>query len=185
MEIIDHFEVSAPPDVVWQMFADVPNLVACLPGAELTEQLGDDVYRGEVRVRLGPMRPSFEGEARVERDESTMSGIVAAKGMDRKGGSRAEATVRYSIRAIPGGTRVELVSTIAMLGRLAQFGRTNLLRDISAQMTSDFAGCLSAKLAARTPQEAEAVRAHELRPVATAVALLRLRLRRAVRRRDE
>src|SRR5688572_30247514 len=101
MEIKDHFDVPATPDAVWQLFEHVPSLVACMPGVELTEDLGGDEYRGRMNVRLGPMKPSFEGEARVQRDASTRSGSIAAKGKDSKGGSRADARVEFSVQQIP------------------------------------------------------------------------------------
>lgn len=185
MEIIDQFDVPAPPDVVWAVFEDVPNLVGCMPGVQLTGQPSENVFVGMMTVRLGPMKPSFKGEARVERDLATLSGTIVAKGKDSKGGSRADAQVRFSIHATSTGSRVELVSSVNMMGQLGQFGRTNLLNDISAHLTAQFAECLAAKLTAPTQVVADAVQADELRPVATLLAMVWLRLRRVMRRLGE
>ena len=185
MEIIDQFDVPAPPDVVWAMFQDVPNIVACMPGVELTDESSDDVFTGKMTVRLGPMKPAFEGEARIERDPSTLSGVIVAKGKDKKGGSRADAKVSFSIHASSAGSRVELVSSVNMMGQLGQFGRTNLLKDISAHLTAQFAECLAAKLTAPTQVVADAVQADELRPLEALVAMVGLRIRRVMRRLGE
>jgi hypothetical protein len=131
------------------------------------------------------MRPAFEGEARVEFDHQARAGTIVAKGKDRSGGSRADARVEFVVRASGGGSTVDLVSTINMMGQLAQFGRTNLLADVSAQLTSEFADCLAAKVTAPTQEEADSVEAAELRPIAQLIALLRLRLRRGMRRLGE
>ena len=40
MLITSDFEVSQPVDKVWQFFGDIPRVAACLPGAQITEQLG-------------------------------------------------------------------------------------------------------------------------------------------------
>jgi carbon monoxide dehydrogenase subunit G len=165
MEITQHFEVAQDIDAVWQMFNDVPEVVTCMPGVELTEAVDAETYRGRMKVRLGPMQPFFEGEAKVVHDDANRSGSILARGVDRKGGSRAEAQVTYTLAATERGTAVDLRADITLLGQLAQFGRTGLLRDVTAQMTAEFAACLTRKLEAATPEEAAQVTAPEVRPV--------------------
>ncbi|HEX5079207.1 MAG TPA: SRPBCC domain-containing protein, partial [Geminicoccaceae bacterium] len=65
MKIAQKFTVARPLDEVWAFFQDVPAVARCAPGAELTEDKGDGLYAGRVRVRLGPFGAQFEGEARV------------------------------------------------------------------------------------------------------------------------
>ena len=62
MLIKNDFEVAAPVDKVWQFFGDIPQVAACLPGTELTDDLGGDKYKGRVAVRMGPIRLQFAGE---------------------------------------------------------------------------------------------------------------------------
>jgi carbon monoxide dehydrogenase subunit G len=64
MLIKNEFEVAEPVEKVWQFFDDIPQVAACLPGAELTEDLGDDKYKGTVAVRMGPVRLQFAGAPR-------------------------------------------------------------------------------------------------------------------------
>jgi len=71
MLIKSEFEVAEPVEKVWQFFENIPQVAACLPGAELTEDLGDDRYKGKVAVRMGPVRLQFAGTADItERDEA-------------------------------------------------------------------------------------------------------------------
>ena len=56
MLIKNDFEVAAPVEKVWQFFDDIPQVAACLPGTELTKDLGDDKYEG--RVAVPPRSPS-------------------------------------------------------------------------------------------------------------------------------
>ena len=44
MLIKNEFEVAEPVEKVWQFFDNIPQVAACLPGAELTQDLGDDKY---------------------------------------------------------------------------------------------------------------------------------------------
>ena len=61
MLISNEFEVPQPVGKVWEFFQDVPGVAACLPGAELTDDLGDDEYAGTVEPADGA------GQARVRR----------------------------------------------------------------------------------------------------------------------
>ena len=60
------FDVPHPVDAVWEFFEDIPQVAACLPGAELTEVIDDDDYRGRVAVGLGPVKLRFNGIAGLE-----------------------------------------------------------------------------------------------------------------------
>ena len=46
MLIKSDFEVAAPVEKVWQFFDNIPQVAACLPGAELTEDLGEPRLAG-------------------------------------------------------------------------------------------------------------------------------------------
>ena len=58
MIIASDFEVAEPVDKVWKFFDNIPQVASCLPGAELTKDLGDDKYEGRVAIRMGPVRCS-------------------------------------------------------------------------------------------------------------------------------
>ena len=80
MLIKNDFEVAEPVEKVWQFFDNIPQVAACLPGAELTEDLGDDKYKGKVAVRMGPVRMQFAGTADItERDEAAKRIVVFAR----------------------------------------------------------------------------------------------------------
>ena len=88
MLIKNEFEVAQPVEKVWQFFDDIPQVAACLPGAELTEDLGDDKYKGRVAVRMGPVRLQFAGTAEItERDEAAKR-VVVRRGRRRGEGPR-------------------------------------------------------------------------------------------------
>ena len=55
MEFDNSFDVPLPPAEAWPVLMDIRRIAPCLPGAELTEVIGDDSYKGKVSVRLGPV----------------------------------------------------------------------------------------------------------------------------------
>ena len=73
-------------------------MAACLPGAELTDDLGDDRYKGRVAVRMGPVKLRFGGTAHItERDEAAKRIVVQASGAEEKGKGQAEMLVTATL----------------------------------------------------------------------------------------
>ncbi|GLZ47927.1 carbon monoxide dehydrogenase [Actinomycetospora sp. NBRC 106375] len=172
--------LASPVDDVWAVLADVSRLVACLPGAEMTEDLGDDRYRGRAVVALGPVSLRFEGLAQVEeRDAASRRMRVLAQGADR-GGSSTQAVIRLAADPSPdGGTTLWADADVHLSGRVAQFGRA-LAGDVSRRMFEQFAANVDE--AARTG-EAPRSTTSPLRLVVTALfGGLRVRGRRLLAR---
>ena len=154
-EIAQSFDIDQPPETVWRFFQDVPRVVTCIPGLEyggINADEGDsEIHRGKVRIKLGPVSAAFEGEAAIlEADDAGRTARIEGKGIDKKGGSRASASVVYKILENGGGSRVELDAEIKLSGALAQMGRTGIVQDVAAQITEQFAESLRATLAAET-----------------------------------
>ncbi len=172
MNISQEFAVASSPDVVWRFFQDVPSVAQCLPGAELTGQTEDGAYKGTLSSKLGPMTATFEGKATVTTDETTMSAILEGKGVDKKGGSRGQVKVEYSVKPDEDGSKVLVDANIQLSGPAAQFGRTGLINEMSRRLIEDFVSCLEAKLEAASEEEAEAIEASEVRGVSLFFASL-------------
>ena len=94
--------IVGPPATVWQVFADVPTIAACLPGAELTEH-DAQTAKGKMTVKLGPILAAFGGSAVIERDDRTLRGVIRGAGSDRGTGSRTKGEVVYRLAPEGGG----------------------------------------------------------------------------------
>ena len=129
MLIKNDFEVVEPVDKVWQFFDNIPQVAACLPGAELTEDLGDDKYRGKVAVRMGPVKLQFAGTAEIrERDDTAKRIVVDAAGADEKGRGQAAMVLTAQLATVAGGTKIEVAQDLQLSGAAAQYGRGHDLR---------------------------------------------------------
>jgi carbon monoxide dehydrogenase subunit G len=176
LELTERFVVPATVDRVWQLFDDVPEVVACMPGAQVTERVDDNTYKAQLTMAVGPIRPKFDVRATIERDDATRQGRIHVDAVDKRGGSRARAQIVYTVTQEESGdaTAVELVQHVTLSGPLAQFGRTGVIEDINAQMTRQFAECLAEKLAvpasdsAAEGQPATAASASSSQPVSPA-----------------
>lgn len=165
MKISETIHVARSPEEVWELFQDVPELARCLPGAELTEDRGGGTYAGKVGVKLGPLSATFEGEATVSSDHDSRSGTVDGKGTDRRGGSRGQVKVEYHIGGEGTGSVVTVDADVHLSGAVAQFGRTGLIKELSARLIEEFVECVEAKLEAATPEAAAEVEAGEVRGI--------------------
>ncbi len=157
MQITNQFEVAQPLGAVWDFFGNVPQVAACLPGTELTDELGDDRYGGTVSIGLGPIKLDFDGGAEItHRDEDARTISVAASGADRKGRGQATLELHANLAEAAGGTAVEVAMDLQLSGPAAQYGR-GLVGDITAVLLSDFAANVQNRLAAiaagRDPDE--------------------------------
>jgi carbon monoxide dehydrogenase subunit G len=138
MLITNDFEVAQPVDKVWRFFDDIPNVAACLPGAELTEDLGDDRYKGGVAVRMGPVRLQFDGTAEItERDDAAKRVVVHAAGADEKGRGQASMVVTATLSRAGQGTKVAVAQDLQLSGAAAQYGR-GMISDVTSVLMRDF-----------------------------------------------
>jgi uncharacterized protein len=136
MLIKNDFEVAEPVEKVWQFFSNIPQVASCLPGAELTEDLGGDKYKGQVAIRMGPVRLQFAGTADItERDETARRIVVHAAGADEKGRGQASMTVTATLSGR--GTRVDVTQDLQLSGAAAQYGR-GMISDVSSVLMRDF-----------------------------------------------
>lgn len=149
MQLRNSFTVPADPATAWTILLDVPRIAPCMPGAELTETVGERAYKGNAKVRVGPVALTFAGEAEITAiDEAVRTATVVAKGADTKGRGAAEATVVFALAEADGQTRVDIVTDVTLSGSVAQYGRASGLIDaIAGQIVGDFAKNLERHLA--------------------------------------
>lgn len=148
MLIENAFEVDADPDRVFGFLSDAHNVATCFPGAELTEELGDDSYRGKVKIKVGPVTAAFTGTATItERDEAGRVAVLSAEGKDTKGTGTAKATARMTVTPADGGSAVRLSTDLTISGKLAQFGR-GIMTDVATRMVGELAARVRDQLTA-------------------------------------
>ena len=160
MEFENSFNVGVPVDEAWAILTDVERIAPCMPGAELTEVIDENSFKGKVSVRLGPVALTFAGDARFEdRDDEGHSARVKAQGRDSKGRGGANANVDFRlIPAEDGTTTVEIRTDLQLSGSVAQYGRgVGMIKDVATQLIDRFADALHEQIVAeRGTEEAEA-----------------------------
>jgi len=179
----DHFTVAYPPERVFDMFGDVTQVAACLPGASLVAVPTPERVEGVIRVKLGPISANFHGAARIERNSENLSGRIVGAGSDQRSRSSTQGEIRYHLVSVEQGTatRVELSIGYSLRGMLAQIAREGLVRDLAARLTAEFARNLERQLSG-APSDGSAAAAQNLNGVSLLMGLLGMRARKALRR---
>jgi uncharacterized protein len=151
MKLQNEFTVAAAVDRTWDTLLDVERVAACLPGASI-EPVGEDgTYRGNMKLKVGPVTMAYSGTVRladVDVDERVASFDARAK--ETKGTGTAAAVIRNRLQPQDGGTKVLVETELNVTGRPAQFGR-GMMEDVASKMLGDFAGRLE-QLIVTTPE---------------------------------
>ena len=157
-QLLNEFTVNRSVDHTWAVLTDVERIAPCMPGAQLQEIEGD-VYRGVVKVKLGPISTAFKGQASfVERDDAHHRAVLKGEGRDTGGKGSADALITAQAEAVSAHVTKVVVSTeLRVSGKVAQFGR-GIMGDVSEKLMAQFAHNLNTMLDAEddTPAEAQA-----------------------------
>jgi uncharacterized protein len=153
MEITNSFAVKADPDRVYEFLLDVNNVVSCVPGAELSEVVDPNTFKGKVRIKVGPVTVSYNGTARItSRDATTRTATLEAEGKETTGSGSAQATTVMAVAVDGEASTVTLTTDFTVVGRVAQFGR-GIMEDVSRHLVGQAATCIQSKLEAPAPTE--------------------------------
>lgn len=166
--LLNEFTVHRSIAQTWSVLTDVERIAPCMKGAELQEIEGE-MYRGVVKLKLGPIHTQFKGQAHfVERDDASHRAVLKAEGRDTGGKGNAEALITASLQSVSADvTKVLVESDIKLTGKVAQFGRLGVIRDTSEKLMTDFAHSLNTMLDAEGDAPASEPAGAE--PAATAV----------------
>ena len=143
MKLENEFTVDVQIEEAWNVLLDLERVTPCLPGAALTEESGDGEYKGEMKIRLGPVTQNYNGTVKIEEaDESVHRAVLKANGKDARGQGTASATITSTLHDEgSGSTRVHVETDMQITGRAAQFGR-GVQQEVSEKLLTKFAECL-------------------------------------------
>ena len=167
MDLNHEFIVNVPVNDAWIILTDLERIAPCLPGAQLTEVEGD-TYRGQVKVKVGPIVAQFKGQASfVTRDDAAHTASLKGEGRDTTGKGTASAIITAQLTSVtPTSTKCTVVTDLTISGKVAQFGR-GALADVSDKLLKQFSENLN-QLIASAPAATTATAATTIAAAATA-----------------
>jgi carbon monoxide dehydrogenase subunit G len=151
MQIANDFPISLPPDEAYRLLLDLERVAPCMPGAELGDALEDGSRAVKVKVKLGPMRFTYEGAVRVaEQDESARRALLVGTAKEARGQGTAEARITMTVADAADGSTVSTSADVDLTGRAAQMGH-GVVAAVSAQLLRQMSANLEASIAAGDP----------------------------------
>ena len=160
IQVESSFLVPAPIEEAWKLLTDVPRIVPCMPGAEITEVIDERTFKGVAKVKVGPIQLQFQGQAQLhDLDPVAHRSNMSARASDAKGRGNMQSEMTFSMAAEGDQTRVDVLTDLTLTGSVAQYGRgAGLIKEIANQFTRQFAANLAAQLSGTaTPDAAKPV----------------------------
>ena len=138
MDLNHQFTVNVPIAEAWVILTDLERIAPCLPGAQLTEVEGD-TYRGQVKIKVGPILAQFKGQASfVSRYDVAHKATLKGEGRDTTGKGNASALITAELTSVsPTSTTCTVHTDLTISGKVAQFGR-GALADVSDKLLAQF-----------------------------------------------
>ncbi len=112
--------VAAPPEKVWEALLDPENLQAVIPGCHSLEKQGDNDYRAEVSLGVGPVRGRFKANVKLSDLKPVESGRIGGSISGPLGGASGSGVLRLSPEG--SGTRIDYDYEVAVAGKAAAVG---------------------------------------------------------------
>ena len=153
IEVNEHVDVAAPPQVVWDLLANPHAVVNCVNGAKLGEQHEDGTFDASMVVKFGPAKVTFHTRIALELDAAARTGHVTARGKDNQGGTRVRATMRFGVvgQTDSPGSSIPITAEVEISGKLAHLVETGASLVVK-RMTKDFSERLAEHLASAPAQ---------------------------------
>ena len=154
MQIKNNFEVPLGNEETWVVLQDIPLVAPCMPTAEYLGMTDDGLtHKIRISVKLGPVALVFAGTAKIdELDTAQKRALVKAQGSDTKGRGGASAAITFTLTPTDTGTRVDVVTDVALSGSVAQYGRgAGIIQGVSTQLVNQFASNLRSLILKDSP----------------------------------
>jgi len=132
---------------LWDLLMEIPRVARCVPGVEAIEAVDASVFRGRLKVQVGPIRLSLQGTMTVEeRDRNAWRARMRAEANDRRLGGGIRARMSLALAPGDGGTRLQIETDLAVLGKIGEFGQP-MIKKKADTLLAEFARNLQSELA--------------------------------------
>ena len=158
--------IALPADEVWPLLSDPALVASCIPGASLSPDQGDGLWRGSVRVKFGPTVAVFRGEATLAFDQMARTCTIEGRGIDGRGASRALATGNVKVTGKE-TTELAIDGSFTVSGPLETFANAGGVH-VARALLAEFSTNLAKLVAERRPATAAPPAPPEPAPAARA-----------------
>jgi carbon monoxide dehydrogenase subunit G len=136
MQLTGKHVLAVPPEKVWAMLMDTDKLSRIVPGISRLERIGDNNYKSNLEIKLGPVKASFTGQLDLE-DIREQEGFTLKVQQNSKIGN-ANSSIKVDLKPVEGNkTEVSFDGAVRMSGMLASMGH-RVMGGVSHTLTNQF-----------------------------------------------
>lgn len=192
VELDKAFKIAAPASAAWQFLQQIEAVAACMPGAEITEQIDAHHYKGKVKSKIGPATMAFDGAIEIKGiDPEKRELRLRGSGQDTKGTSSASMDLTaWVVDGAEAGCELKGQAEVSVNGKVASLGG-RMMNQVADQILNQFGKNFADNvLAAGSDEQAEEARAQlaakpkELNALALAWSVLLGLLKRLFKKGD-
>ena len=139
VDLNKEFAIPGSSTNAWKFLQDIKGVASCMPGAEITEELGDGNYKGKVKAKIGPATMAFNGDIEIKSIDSEKRELhMLGKGQDTKGTSSASMDLRaWVVEGEDGNSVLHGEAAVTVTGKAASLGG-RMMTQVSDQILNQF-----------------------------------------------
>lgn len=149
MKIQGEHRFSAPRQEVWAALLDPEVLGRTVPGSQGLEKTGDNAFKGELKIKIGPVQGVFQGNVALENIDAPNGYTLKLDGRGAPGFVNGSGAIRLADDTA-GGTVLHYDVDAQVGGRIAGVGQ-RLLDSSAKVITRQALEALDAQIQARSP----------------------------------
>ena len=136
MTMNGEYELSVPPQAVWEKLNDAATLKACIPGCEQLDKTSDTEFQAVATVKIGPVKAKFKGKVTLS-DLDPPNGYTISGQGDGGVAGFAKGSATDKLAPKNGGTVLSYNVDAQIGGKLAQLGQ-RLVNGAAKKIADDF-----------------------------------------------
>ena len=121
MKIEGSYPFAAPRDQLWPMLLDPDVLAKVMPGCESLETVGENQYKGILKIKVGPVQGKFNGDVALSDIKAPESYAITVDGKGAPGFVKGTGSLR--LEADGDMTTLHYSGDAQVGGRLASVGQ--------------------------------------------------------------
>ena len=122
MNIEGEYIFDGQREDVWKLVRDPEVLASCLPGTQNVQQVGDNEYAGEIKVRIGPISGAFAGKIFVTNEVPPVSCTLTVEGTGKIGFLKGTGNIDMADQG-EGKTFMKYTGEVQIGGKVASVGQ--------------------------------------------------------------
>ena len=149
VDLEKEFELPGSAAQGWEFLQDIPGVASCMPGAEITDKIDDNNYKGKVKMKIGPATMAFNGDIVISGVDAQKRELnLVGKGQDTKGTSSASMDLTaWIVEADAGKSSLKGNASVTVTGKAASLGG-RMMMQVADQILNQFGANFSDHIAA-------------------------------------